>query len=253
METLEKTPELVTIGEIVATNYRTSDIFDKYGIDFCCGGKKRLADVCGQKGISFERVIQEVNQLEEIGAHMPALSYQEWALDFLIDYIVQTHHQYLQEELPAIAAYLRKLVSVHGGHHPELLDVEELFLSLQDELLSHLWKEENILFPYIKKIVSLHKAKGALERTFVASPITIMETEHETAGDVLKEIREITHNFALPEDACTTYRVTFARIIGLEKDLHTHIHLENNILFPKSIALEGQLLNPLHSTDDYVI
>ncbi|MDJ1472329.1 iron-sulfur cluster repair di-iron protein [Cytophagaceae bacterium DM2B3-1] len=253
METIEKSPELLTIGEIVATNYRTADIFDKYGIDFCCGGKRLLADVCTQKGIHFESVLQEVNQLGDSNMPIPMQAYQHWPLDFLIEYIVQTHHQYLQEELPQLAAYLHKLVQVHGSRHPELAQVESLFVSLKNELLSHLWKEENILFPYIKKIVALQKENGKLNCMFAANPILVMEAEHETAGDLLKEIRQTTQNFTLPEDACTTYRVTFDKLKALEKDLHTHVHLENNILFPKSMMLENQLLNQPQSRDEYVI
>ncbi len=253
METIDKVSAYLTVGELVAQNHRAADVFDKYGIDFCCGGKQRLADVCSQKGIVPEKVIQELRLLPEEKKGTSTQAYTLWQLGSLIDYIVQTHHTYLQDELPVLSGYLRKIVSAHGDRHPELGRVEDLFLSLKEDLLAHLWKEENVLFPYIKKIVSLQKEKGTLLQTYAASPIAVMEAEHEIAGKLLKEIREMTQDFALPDDACPTYRVVFAKLIVLEKDLHTHIHLENNILFPKAIALETTLLNPHHPTDEYVI
>ncbi|MCU0355276.1 MAG: iron-sulfur cluster repair di-iron protein [Cytophagales bacterium] len=253
METLENTIASVTVGEIVADNHLAANVFEKYGIDFCCGGKRTLFDACARKSVSVDKVVADLVSVLSQRQPMPSQSYNHWPLDFLADYIVQTHHAYLRRELPTLEGYVRKLASVHADRHPELVRIAQLFLTLHDELTAHLGKEEQILFPYVKRLVALQRDNGVLERKFAASPVAVMEAEHETAGELLRQMREMSNDFTPPADACNTYRVTFAKLTDLEKDLHQHIHLENNILFPKAIALESDLLNRVSSPDHYVI
>jgi regulator of cell morphogenesis and NO signaling len=223
----------ITIGEIVANDFRAASVFKNNQIDFCCGGKKSLSEACREKGIEPEKVEAELNKL----AATPVNSGQDfklWKTDFLCDYIVNTHHQYVLKTLPDLLFYTRKIANVHGDHHPELKEVAALFAKINDELLQHLKKEEDILFPAIKSVLA-HNDKESKDT--IDSEITRMAGEHEFAGDAMDAINTLTHHYALPPDACATYQVTFKLLEQFEDDLHIHVHLENNILYPNALTL----------------
>lgn len=233
--------QTVTIGELVAHDFRTAQIFKKYGIDFCCGGKKTLAEVCERKQIDVGALEAELADITKVHNDDGAQNFQAWSLDFLCDYIVNNHHNYVKESIPFLSEISQKVARVHGERHKELYNLAVVFARIANELNSHMKKEEMILFPYIKEMVAAQKEGGVLPKSHfgeVANPIHVMETEHESAGEDLSEIRELTNNYQLPADACTSYRILFQKLQEFENDLMRHIHLENNILFPKAKALE---------------
>jgi regulator of cell morphogenesis and NO signaling len=232
-----------TLGQIAARDLRKASIFKKYGLDFCCGGKKTVKQACLEKGIDVVKVEEELREADRIPSSRP-LPYNDWELDFLSDYIVNTHHAYVQKNLPDIRAYAEKVARVHGGRHPELLDLRQMVEQVYHEMSSHMAKEENILFPYIKKLVAAKKNNqlvGGVHFGTVQNPINMMEIEHESVGNELARLRLLTDNYALPPDACASYSLLYRLLNEFEEDLHLHVHLENNILFPKAIQLEKQL------------
>lgn len=233
-----------SIGELVAKDFRKAQVFKKYGIDFCCGGKKSLSKACEEKGLNPEVVKRELNAIPESNT-VQDTDFQSWDLSFLADYIVNIHHAYVREAIPALYEYTTKIARVHGANHPELIQVAKHFTNVANELESHMPKEERVLFPFIKQLNEARKKGEKLDKPAFGSiqqPINMMEMEHEAAGGELEAIREITNNFTLPEDACGTYRVAFSKLQEFETDLQRHIHLENNILFPKALALEKEIL-----------
>ncbi|HSH66391.1 MAG TPA: iron-sulfur cluster repair di-iron protein [Bacteroidia bacterium] len=225
-----------TLGEIVAKDMHKAQIFKKHGIDFCCGGKKTVKQACAEKGLDVTLVEQELQQAEKIGTTRP-LPYNEWSLDFLADYIVNTHHAYVKKNMPDIRAYASKVAKVHGNHHPELVPIHQLVEDINAEFTAHMMKEEQILFPAIKAM-ALSKNNGSSFGS-VKAPINMMEIEHESAGKNMEKIRELSDNYTLPEDACASYSLLYRMLAEFEEDLHTHVHLENNILFPKALELEN--------------
>ncbi len=232
-----------TLGQIAAKDIRKAQVFKKYGLDFCCGGKKTVVEACAEKGIDVTRVEQELQQAGK-GADARPLPYNEWDPGFLADYIVNTHHRYIRKNLPDLVAYAYKVAQVHGTSHPELPAVYELVEHINAELSAHLEIEERILFPYIKALATGGSKANTEELLIFGSagnPIGRMEIEHETVGRDLEAIRELTANYALPEDACASYSLLFRMLAEFEEDLHLHVHLENNILFPRTLELEEQL------------
>lgn len=245
MITKRKTEELneETIGQIVTKDMRKAEVFKKYGIDFCCGGKKTIREACSEKGINPDHLVQELNTSGNIQVQRPQ-AYDEWALDFLADYVVATHHAYVKKSLPELRTYAVKVANVHGGAHPELVAIYQLVEAVNEELTQHMMKEENVLFPYIKSLVQAEKTYQAPQPPHfgsVRNPITMMELEHDTVGKLLDEIRILSDQYTLPEDACGSYTLLYKMLAAFEDDLHIHIHLENNILFPKAITLEKKL------------
>ncbi|EOR96453.1 Nitric oxide-dependent regulator DnrN or NorA [Arcticibacter svalbardensis MN12-7] len=229
-----------TIGEIVAKDYRKAQVFKKLGIDFCCGGKKTVSQVCDKKGLDKDDVKEELAKLDGQQGN-PSQDYQKWDLDFLSDYIINTHHKYVKDTIPFLSEIAQKVASVHGANHPEVIRIAEVFAAVASDLSLHLQKEEKILFPYVKSLVLAEKQGTALpESSFgeVGNPIEVMEAEHEHVGEDLGEINELTNNYTVPQDACTSYRILYRTLEEFENDLHQHVHLENNILFPKAIELE---------------
>lgn len=235
-----------SIGQLAAKDIRKAQIFKKYGLDFCCGGKKSVKEACLEKGLDVTKVEKELQEAEKniaVNGSGRPIEYTKWSLDFLIDYIVNTHHSYVKSSLPEIIGYAEKVNRVHGKSHEELFQINELVKSINNELTAHLIKEEKILFPYIKSIVA---AKNGEIQNFsasfgsVQSPISMMEMEHEMVGKNLAQIRELTNDFMLPEDACSSYSLLYRFLEEFEDDLHMHIHLENNILFPKALELEQE-------------
>ena len=240
---LEADETLETIGEMVVRDYRKAQVFKKLGIDFCCGGKKTVEEVCKTKGLDVDRVKAE---LDSVSAEVEPTGndYDNWKLDFLVDYIVNTHHQYVKSSVQFITELANKVSSVHGQHHPEVVQVAEIFNRLSKDLSLHLVKEETIVFPFIKGLIvdgkSGSKSQSAAFDS-IQTPTQMMEVEHEQAGEDMAEIRSITDDYTLPADACTSYRVLYNKLQQFENDLFNHVHLENNILFPKAIALEKKL------------
>lgn len=232
-----------TLGQIATKDLRKAEVFKKYGLDFCCGGKKTVKEACQEKGLDVTKVEHELQQADKMPASRP-IPYGDWSLDFLADYIVNTHHSYVRKSLPDLVAYAEKVKKVHGKQHPELLHINQLVSDVSAELTGHLVKEEKILFPYIKALVaSKEHTQPAQAAQFgsVKSPINMMELEHELVGKNMDEIRELSKNYSLPEDACASYSLLYKMLDEFEDDLHLHIHLENNILFPKAIEMEKQL------------
>ena len=236
-----------TISEIVVDDYRTAAIFEKNGLDFCCRGNRSITEACQEKGVNQAHLLRELSALQSETSQSDT-HLQYWGLDFLADYIVQNHHGYIRATAPAMKAHVIKIADVHGAHHPELLRVRDIFLALSDEMAEHMQKEEQMLFPYIKQLVRSSAANvDAPSAPFgsVENPINMMRQEHEAAGAALEEIRRLTENYVPPEDACTTYAVTLEELAGYERDLHRHVHLENNILFPRAEKLEDTLRSVL--------
>lgn len=220
-----------TIGEIVTQDFRTATIFKEAGIDFCCGGKKTLEEACAEKGVDPERLQEKLDQPEK-AAGAVTHKFNEWEPGFLCDYIVNVHHSYVRKALPDLVHYTNKIANVHGERHPELLEVADLFFQINNELLQHMKKEESILFPAVKELFATGSEKA---KEKINSEMASLQDEHEFAGGAMDKINEITNRYKLPEDACNSYRITFQMLEQFEDDLHTHVHLENNILFPQAL------------------
>ncbi|MCC7149153.1 MAG: iron-sulfur cluster repair di-iron protein [Saprospiraceae bacterium] len=230
-----------TIGEMVAKDLRKADIFKKYGIDFCCNGKKTVRQACADKGIDPVVVERELQQPTEESAYGHQLNYNEWSPDFLADYIINTHHNYTRKSLPEIRNFMLKVAQVHGENHPELAEMRKLILRVHDELMDHLLDEENDLFPTIKELVKAKNNDGNCSvhsgQTFEAM-IAIAEEEHDIVGRSMEKVRHLSNDYTIPSDACTSYKLLYKMLEEFENDLFIHIHLENNILFPKAIEIE---------------
>ncbi|MCX6621035.1 MAG: iron-sulfur cluster repair di-iron protein [Acidobacteria bacterium] len=230
-----------TVGQVVRENPGSAVIFEKYGIDYCCGGKRSIADVCGEKGIAPDSLLAEIDSAGTPGG--PARNWNEVSLTGLIDHVVGTHHAFLVAELPRLQAMLGKVLAAHQeAHGNSLRPMSEVYSALKSELEAHLWKEENMLFPYVKQLEHALTGNGVVAPPCfgtVRNPVRMMEHEHDEAGAALARLRELSGHYAVPPDACNTYRALLHGLQALESDLHTHIHLENNILFPRAIALES--------------
>ena len=222
------------VSELAAHEPATVKVFQKHQIDFCCGGKIPLEDACEQHGLSFEELASELASASPGDSWQPA-NWQEASLTTLIDHIQRRYHALLREELPRLSRMLEKVISRHGDHLPEtLLPLQETFVRFREELLDHMQKEDTVLFPAIRAIErpAGHEAwVGALEH-----PIAAMEHEHTEAGEALARMRAITNGYAPPEWACPTFRGLYYGLAALESDMHVHVHLENNILFPRAAA-----------------
>jgi regulator of cell morphogenesis and NO signaling len=232
-----------TLAEIVTENIRAAIVFEEYGLDFCCKGKRPLAEACSDKNVDVQKIVSELAKLSDNGNEAQNVS--DWELDFLIDNIMNTHHQYVRRMIPIISLHSDKVASVHGKNHPETLRIADLFLAVREELEMHMMKEERILFPQIKQMVLNQKENSQFfPPAFgtIQNPIRMMEFEHTSAGDAMNQIRELSNNYSHPEDACNTFKALYSELKEFEEDLHKHIHLENNILFPKSIELESEFL-----------
>ena len=228
-----------TIGDFVAENFRTAEVFKKYHIDFCCKGGRTVEEACDKKKVSPEEIYKE---LEEVANRKSEdIDFNSWPLDLLADYVEKTHHRYVEEKSAMLIPYLNKLCKVHGERHPELFEINELFIGSAQDLAAHMKKEELILFPFIKQMVEAKKNGEPLPAPrfgTVENPVAMMKHEHEAEGERFVKIAELTNNYEFPDDACGTYQVTYRMLEDFQNDLHKHIHLENNILFPKAIAME---------------
>jgi len=230
-----------TIGKIAAEDYRKALVFKKFGLDFCCGGKKTLEQAANEKGISKEIIQKELDQLDQTTEDQD-LNFDQWELSELIDHIINKHHQYVKTRLPEVKSILHKVVNVHGEAHPELIDLYHNFSWMDGELTTHLQKEEGVLFPYIKE---LENKKGIYtpQSEAINSAIPILEEEHEATAEYFINIRKLTSDYKVPTGACGSYRKLYSLLNEFEEDLKQHVHLENNILFPKAMKLENDMLN----------
>ena len=228
-----------TLGDIVSRDFRAGAILDRYGLDYCCGGARSLAEGCAQRGISLVEVLSELEALDpgsrERVEDDPAA---------LVDYIVSRHHAYVRTSLPVIQAHLAKVVFAHGANHTELSFIEAAFSKVARELLQHMVKEEQVLFPYIRALADAVRGDTPPPADLfgtVQNPIRMMEIEHQEAGDGLAAIHQMTHGYQPPDDACGTYCLVLEELDAFERDLHTHVRLENSVLFPKAIELESKV------------
>ncbi len=229
-----------TVGEIVAEDYRRAGVLKRYGIDFCCGGDKTLRAACEERGVALDEVERALAQAEDRSIAAAPARATSWSPDFLADYVVNVHHAYVRESLPVLQAFTEKVARVHGGTSPETVEIAELAA----ELGAHLDDEERALFPYVRDLVAARREGREPERPAfgtVSDSIQELESEHEHAGALLREIRRLSGDFTPPEHACATFRAAYAKLEEFEDDLHLHVHLENNVLFPKTAALEAAL------------
>ena len=235
-----------TVGEVAKSVPTSIPVLQRYGIDFCCGGHKPLAEACQEKGVLVDQLLADVEQAQQPAARIAEQDWSSAPLSDLVQHILDRHHAYLHSELPRLEQLLAKVVAVHGEKHPESLQpLARLYAGLTNELRDHMGKEENILFPLIQQMEQAG-AKGMRAGSpgmSISSPIRVMEMEHESAGNALQQMRQLTSNYQAPEDGCQSYRALFDGLDKLEADLHVHIHLENNILFPRALELEAALVS----------
>jgi len=228
-----------TIGEIVASDYRTAKVFETHGIDFCCGGKVALSAICREKGINPDTLLREIEAIktEQVDRSQ---NYTAWELPFLVDYIINTHHAYLKENNGQLAGYARKIAEVHGAHHPEVIEIAAIFDKIATDMAAHLREEEEVFFPAIKRAATERKAGNAPAQgdlDVIKESLAKLGREHEEIGDAVHTIRHLSKDYAIPEDTCNTFMITYRKLKEFEDDLHKHVHLENNILFPKATQL----------------
>lgn len=239
----QSTGKQLTIGELVAKDWRKAEVFKKYNIDFCCGGKRTVSEACHKKGIAPALIEAELARIDaRVCDHA---NFNDWSLDLLVDYIHSKHHRYVANAIPFLGELSVKVTRAHGDDHPELAKIERLTREVSDELKVHMKKEEIFLFPYINKLVDadegLRKIKSPPFRS-IAHTISVLESEHLTTGDAMAQIRELSAGFTPPDDACFSYRAFFAKLHEFQQDMIQHVHLENNILFPRALKLEARLL-----------
>ncbi len=229
-----------TVAQLVIEKPARARVFEQLDIDYCCGGKKPLRQACEEKGVSVDEVVQRLLEVEE-SSETEERDWSQATLTELCEHIVQTHHEYLRRELPRLSELARKVADAHRERHPEWDEVREVYESLRFELQLHMQKEEHVLFP---AIMQMEQANAPLRFHFgtVANPIRMMEYEHDSAAEALQNLHHLTNGYTPAKDACPTTRALLDSLQALEKDLHLHIHKENNILHPHAIALEEQLL-----------
>jgi regulator of cell morphogenesis and NO signaling len=238
---MEITSEL-HLAEIVRKYPAAAALFEKYDLDYCCHGKVTADEACEGDLTKLQKVQHALHRIyeNELGnTHVPY--FDKMTIVELVDHILFKHHHYVKEFMPVILGHLEKLSKKHGSRYPELLKVFELFEEVKLEMEQHMYKEEQILFPRIKiaaEICRTGLSKSIHDKVFLSSPIHVMELEHEKTGDALSQIREFTHHYTPPEDACTTHRLAYSELREFEHDLHQHVHLENNILFPKALDMQ---------------
>jgi regulator of cell morphogenesis and NO signaling len=228
-----------TVGQLVTERPGRARVFEAFGIDYCCGGKKPLAQAIEEKGLERQTVLRLLDAFDE-QAPEAERDWSKSSVAALADHIEQTHHAYLKSELPRLEHLVNKVASRHGSHTPQLVDLARVFAAFKLELESHMQKEEVVLFPVCRQM-----ERATSQQPFhcgsVENPIALMIQEHEDAGDALQRMRELTNDYTPPADACNTYRALFDSLHDLEQDMHRHVHKENSILFPKALELEQKL------------
>jgi regulator of cell morphogenesis and NO signaling len=232
-----------TVREVAVIMPNATRIFEKLGIDYCCGGNRTLAEASRAVRIPVEEVVRSLtNPPEPEAATIPLTDWQQESLTALTTFIVDQHHQFTRHELTRLQPLLKKVQAVHGQNHSELRRLQELFDHLNEDLTTHLLKEEQVLFPWVAKMEEAVSAGLPVPPPFfktVRNPVRLMMAEHETVGDLLREMRQVTSDYTVPPDGCFSYQTLYQGLLALEADLHQHIHLENNILFPRAVAMEN--------------
>lgn len=223
-----------SVGDLAVETPGAARVFEQMGIDFCCGGKKSLSDACKDKGIELKVVLQAIaDQTPKNSPEAPDRHWRQEPMQSLMSHIVERHHQYVRSETPRIENWLVKCVAAHGPHHPELSQIQRTFAAMVSEMAQHMAKEELILFPAIAR------AEGGNGNASLAAPVRMMMTEHDDTGRALVEIRNFSGGkFAVPADGCSTYAALYRALDEFESDMRQHVHLENNILFPRALALD---------------
>ena len=232
----------MTVRDVALEVPESTRLFEKLKIDYCCGGGQPLVEACASAGVDVDTVMVMLGEITE--SQPEALDFQNASLPDLIQHILETHHVFTKTEMDRLQALTDKVLNAHGGNHPELIHLSELWLQLCSDLKPHMFKEEQILFPYI--VALAQAADQNRPRPFapfgtVNNPVRMMMREHDTAGQILREMRAVTFDYKVPPDACISFQTLYAALENFEKDLHQHIHLENNILFPKALDLENGL------------
>jgi regulator of cell morphogenesis and NO signaling len=231
------------VSQLVRQRQDRAAVFEAFGIDFCCGGATTLADACREQAVSLQEVTRAVKASDAAPVESAEADWARESLQSLVDHIVARHHSYLREQLPRIGALLEKVIARHADKHASLIELRGIYAGLCHELFQHMMKEERVLFPYIRLLEEALREGQPAPRFCCGSiqqPIQVMEDEHQSAGDALKRMRELTLGFQPPDDACDAYRKLMNDLRDLERDLHLHIHKENNILFPRAAAGAGQ-------------
>jgi len=231
--------EDTNVSAIVAENPRAAAVFERYGIDFCCRGNRPLGDVSRERGVAMADLMDALSS-GDAAAGGPVPRFTTWSLPLLVDYIVENHHAWVRRATPILLEHTRKLAKVHGPKHPELVEIAAQFQILAEDLELHMLKEEQVLFPYMKELQEAAGRRPASSGLGSAGgPIAMMMQEHEQAGGEMAGIRTLARDFAVPEDGCATYRACFQELRDFEQDLHEHVHLENNVLFPRALEIES--------------
>jgi regulator of cell morphogenesis and NO signaling len=233
----------MTVREVAARIPESTRLFETLQIDYCCGGNRPLTEACASAGVEVDNVMEQLTALGKSAPNDEAVDFQKLSLTELITHILETHHVFTKSEMDRIQALVTKVIGAHGANHPELLTVGELFQRLCADLNPHMFKEEQILFPYILRMEQAEtQERTTLLAPFgsVKNPIRMMMMEHDTAGDILRKLRAVTSDYQVPADGCISYQTLYQALENFEKDLHQHIHLENNILFPKAVELESR-------------
>ena len=230
------------VGDVVKYNFKTAPLFQANNIDYCCNGNKAISDACREAGIDADQLIQQIEEV--VTQNDPdTAALNNFALGELINYIVKRHHAYVNNSIPILKKNLEKVCQVHGEHHPELFEIKELFNGCAGDLTKHMMKEEIMLFPFIERLETSKKTNSPSPNSpfgSVSNPISMMVADHQNEAERFKEIARLSDYYQPPDDACTTYEVTFKQLRDFEDDFNRHIHLENNILFPKAIDLENR-------------
>jgi regulator of cell morphogenesis and NO signaling len=228
-----------TVGEIVAANYRSAKVFEKHGVDFCCGGNVALAAICKNKGLDLATITAELEAVKSEPVEQ-SQNYASWEMPFLADYIINAHHSYIKGNIKQISTYTHKIAAVHGENHPEVIQIAAIFDKIASDLVTHLCEEEEVFFPAIKRAYAAKMAGAALEAKdieTIKNSLAKLSQEHEEIGDAMHAIRHLAKEYAIPGDVCNTFVVTYQKLKEFENDLHKHVHLENNILFVKAAQL----------------
>jgi len=226
-----------TVRELAAEVPNATRVFEKLGIDYCCGGHRPLDEACANANVAVDDVLRALEPDIDTSATIATRDWNAATLGELVDHIINKHHTFVKSETPRLQALIAKVVEAHGKNHPELEQMQTAFSALADELAAHMLKEERILFPYVRQMAG---GAGCGPSCFgsVQNPIRVMMLEHDNAGEKLHQMRQITSDYSIPADACTSYATLFRALVEFEQDLHQHIHLENNILFPRAVAME---------------
>jgi regulator of cell morphogenesis and NO signaling len=235
----------LTISDIVRADYRTADVFKKHGINYCCSGLVSIKEACKDRNIDPEKLESELNEARRTISIPNNLRFDQWKLDFLIDYILNIHHAYLEQAIPELEARLVSFLDGHSDKYPELVKIHTVYTELTSTLIHHKRYEEDIIFPYIKQVETMYTRKESYGNLFVRTlrkPLSNVDKEHQSIGEKLKELKSITNGYSFPADACTNHQVLYHKLKEFNDDMVQHKHLENNILFPKAIELEQQLL-----------